>query len=59
MANAWAAFEEDVKGSLTPGKYADIVVLTRDILAVPEDEIPEARVALTIVGGEVVFRSGE
>ena len=57
MANAFAAFEEDVKGSLTPGKYADIVVLTRDILSVPEDEILEARPALTIVGGKVVHRA--
>lgn len=59
MASAWAAFEEDVKGSLTPGKYADIVVLTKDILSVPEDEIPDAEVALTIVGGRVAFRAGE
>ncbi len=57
MANAFAAFEEDVKGSLTPGKYADIVVLTRDILSAPEDEILEARPALTIVGGKVVHRA--
>ena len=59
MANAWAAFEEEVKGSLTPGKYADIVVLTKDILTVPEAEIPEAEVALTIVGGEVAWRAGQ
>ncbi len=59
MANAFAAFEEDVKGSLTPGKYADIVVLTRDILAVPEDEIRDATPALTIVGGEIVYRAPE
>ena len=59
MANAFAAFEEDVKGSLTPGKYADIVVLTRDILAVPEDEIRDAAPALTIVGGEIVYRFSE
>ena len=59
MANAWAAFEEDVKGSLTPGKYADIVVLTKDILTVPDEEIPDAEVAMTIVGGEVLYRAGE
>lgn len=57
MANAFAAFEEDLKGSLAPGKYADIVVLTKDILSVPEDEIREARPALTIVGGKVVHRT--
>ena len=59
MANAWAAFEEDVKGSITPGKYADIVVLTRDILEISDSEIRDARVALTIVGGEVAYRAGE
>ena len=59
MANAWAAFEEDVKGSLTPGKYADIVVLTKDILTVPEEEILDAEVAMTIVGGEIVWNAEE
>ena len=59
MAAAWSAFEEDVKGSLTPGKYADIVVLTKDILTVPDEEIPEVEVAMTIVGGKVVWNAGE
>ena len=57
LANAWAAFEEEVKGSLTPGKYADIVVLDRDILTVSEDEVRDARVVLTVVGGEVRYRA--
>ncbi|MCP3919345.1 MAG: amidohydrolase [bacterium] len=52
---AYAAFEEDVKGSLSVGKYGDVVVLTRDILRVPVDEIREAKVRYTIVGGEVVY----
>lgn len=52
---AYAAFEEDLKGSLTPGKLADVTVLSRDILSVPEDEIPGARVDYTIVGGEVLY----
>ena len=59
MAAAWSAFEEDVKGSLTPGKYADIVVLTKDILTVPDEEIPDAEVAMTIVGGKLVWNAGE
>jgi predicted amidohydrolase YtcJ len=54
--SAYAAFEEDVKGSLAPGKYADIVVLTRDILTVPDAEILDARVLYTILGGKVVHR---
>ncbi len=53
---AYAAFEEDVKGSLTPGKYADIVVLSKDILTIPEEEIPTTEVLYTIVGGEVRYR---
>lgn len=56
MANAYAAFEEDLKGSLTPGKLADITVLSQDILEVEEAEIPATRVDMTIVGGQVRFR---
>ena len=55
---AYAAFEEDLKGTLTPGKLADITVLSQDILTVPEEEIPSTRVEMTIVGGEVVYRAG-
>jgi predicted amidohydrolase YtcJ len=57
--NAYAAFEEDVKGSLAPGKLADVTVFSKDIMTVPEDEIPTARVVLTIVGGKVVYRAPE
>ncbi len=53
--NAYAAFEEDIKGSLTPGKLADIVVLSQDILTIAESDIPATRVLYTIVGGEVKF----
>jgi predicted amidohydrolase YtcJ len=54
--NAYAAFEEDIKGSLTAGKLADIVVLSRDIMTIPEDEILGTGVVYTIVGGRVVYR---
>ncbi len=53
---AYAAFEEDIKGSLEPGKLADITVLSRDILTIPEAEILDTDVLYTIVGGEVRFR---
>lgn len=56
LSNAYAAFEEELKGSLTPGKLADIVVLSKNIMTVPEEEILEAKVLYTIVGGKVVFR---
>jgi predicted amidohydrolase YtcJ len=59
LNNAYAAFEEKTKGSLTPGKLADVVVLSKDIMRVPEDEIPTARADITILGGKVVYeRSG-
>src|SRR5205085_7187330 len=52
---AYAAFEEDIKGSLAPGKLADIVVLSRDIMTCPEEEIRTAKVLYTIVGGKVMY----
>lgn len=55
--NAFAAFEEDVKGSLTPGKYADVTVLSKDILTIPGDEIRTAEVLYTIIGGEVKYEN--
>jgi predicted amidohydrolase YtcJ len=53
---AYAAFEEDIKGSLIAGKLADVTVLTKDILTVPDGEIRDAKVAYTIVGGRIAFR---
>jgi predicted amidohydrolase YtcJ len=54
--NAYAAFEETLKGSLEPGKLADITVLSRDIMTIPEDEILSTDVIYTIVGGRIAFR---
>lgn len=54
--NAYAAFEDGIKGSLTPGKYADIVVLSQDLLTVAEDRIPATTVDMTIVGGEIKYQ---
>jgi predicted amidohydrolase YtcJ len=56
VQNAFAAFEENVKGTLSVGKLADITVLTRDITTVPEEEIKQAKVAYTIIGGKVVHK---
>jgi len=53
---AYAAFEESNRGSLAVGKYADITVLSKDILKVAEDEIPNAKVVYTIVGGKVLYK---
>lgn len=54
--NAYAAFEEAHKGSLTPGKLADIVVLSQNILSVDEEQIPNTLVDMTIVAGHVRYQ---
>lgn len=53
---AYSAFEEESKGSLKAGKYADVVVLSKDIMTVPDDEIPSTEVLYTIVGGKVRYK---
>jgi predicted amidohydrolase YtcJ len=54
--NAYLTFEERIKGSIEPGKLADLVVLPEDILTVPEKRIEQMHVAMTMVGGAVVYR---
>ncbi len=54
---AYAAFEDDIKGTLVPGKLADITVLSKDILTIPEEEILSTEVIYTLVGGKVVYSS--
>jgi predicted amidohydrolase YtcJ len=56
--NAFASFEESIKGSLEPGKLADMAILTEDILTCPVDRIKEIESVITIVGGKVVYASG-
>lgn len=58
LAAAYSAFEEGIKGSLTPGKLADITVLSKDIVTIPDGEIPATQVVYTIVGGQVRYRRG-
>jgi len=52
---AYAGFDDGIKGSLVAGKLADITVFSRDIMTVPEDQIPSARVLYAIVGGKVQY----
>ena len=59
MGNAIAAFEEDIKGSITPGKLADIAILSQDLLTVADEAILDTGITMTILGGRVVFRDGE
>jgi predicted amidohydrolase YtcJ len=56
LSGAYAAFEENSKGSLKVGKYADMVVLSQDIMTIPEAEIPKTQVLYTIVGGKVRYK---
>lgn len=55
-AAAYAVFEENRKGTIEAGKLADLVLLDRDLRAIPPDEIPETEVLLTVVGGKVVYQ---
>ena len=56
MGSAYASFEEHTKGSISPGKLADMVVLSRDLFSIPEDEIMNTRVLYTIFDGKVIYR---
>lgn len=53
---AYAAFEENVKGSIEPGKLADLTVLSADIMTIPEAEILKTKCVMTVIGGEIVFQ---
>jgi predicted amidohydrolase YtcJ len=54
---AYAGFQESILGSITPGKYADFVVLDRDIMRVPDTQILGARVMSTWIGGKAVYQA--
>lgn len=53
---AYAAFEEDIKGSLSVGKLADITILERDIMTIPAAEILDTEVRYTIIGGRIKYQ---
>jgi predicted amidohydrolase YtcJ len=55
---AYAAKEEAIKGSLAPGKLADVTVLSKNLLTAPEEEIRSTKVVYTIVGGKIAYRGG-
>jgi predicted amidohydrolase YtcJ len=56
---AYSSFEETIKGSLEPGKLADFVILDRDIISIPPEEIRNVKVLKTFVGGELVYEVRE
>jgi len=57
LNGAWMTFEEKTKGSIEPGKLADMVVVSKDFLHCPVDEIKDIEALLTVVGGQVVYRA--
>lgn len=56
MESAYAEFQEDVKGRLKPGYYADMILLDRDIFTVDPMEIKDILPVMTVVGGKVVYQ---
>jgi predicted amidohydrolase YtcJ len=58
LAPAYAAFEEKDKGSIEPGKLADLTILSADIMKIPEPEILKTTCAMTVIGGEIVYDAG-
>ncbi|MDQ3816687.1 MAG: amidohydrolase family protein, partial [Acidobacteriota bacterium] len=57
VGSAFAEFTDDVKGTITPGKLADLVILSRDIFRIDPVEIEKVRAVMTIMDGRVVYES--
>lgn len=55
--NAYAEFAENEKGSITPGKFADFVVLSENIFNIPGEKIKDVEVLMTVVGGKIVYQN--
>lgn len=55
--NAYAEFAENEKGSITPGKLADFVVLSDDIFNIPAERIKDVKVLMTVLGGKIIYQS--
>ncbi len=56
---AYAAFQEKEKGAIEPGKLADLTILSDDIMKIPAPDILRTRCLMTVIGGEIVYDSGE
>ncbi len=59
LTSAYAEFEERQKGTIEPGKLADIAVLSQDIFTVPAPELPKTVSVLTMVGGKIVYKAAD
>jgi predicted amidohydrolase YtcJ len=53
---AYSGFEEEQKGAIEPGRCADVIVIDRDILSIPEDEIKDIKVLMSIIDGNIVYQ---
>jgi hypothetical protein len=58
MGSAWETFDEDNRGSLEVGKFADLAVLSQDYMTEPVEEIGKNSSLLTMVGGKIVYAAG-
>jgi predicted amidohydrolase YtcJ len=56
LGSAYAAFQENEKGSITPGKLGDIVVISDDLFTIPPAKIKDAHIVMTVVGGKIVYQ---
>jgi predicted amidohydrolase YtcJ len=56
-SSAFAEFADDTKGTLAPGKLADVAVLSQDIFTIPAQKLPLTRSVLTIVNGTIVYKA--
>ena len=59
MGSAYAEFQEHEKGSLAPGKLADLTILSADIMKIPELEILKTWCVMTVINGEIVFQAAD
>src|SRR5690606_869416 len=57
IGSAYAEFQENVKGTIEAGKYADLVIISDDIFSIEPEKIADARVVLTMTAGRVVYRT--
>jgi hypothetical protein len=55
LGSAWFSFDEKKRGSLEPGKYADLAVLSKDYLTIPVSDVHSVESVLTMVGGKIVY----